>query len=317
MDAEEPVVPFSVLAEQDYADTPSTPTTTNRALVRNITLQRDDNIASGTRFIEDSFQFTPETIAMAQVARLAYWHTGALDVQDVRRVIHPFPDMIKIGDGDTGIFSDPHNTWVDTGTVPYKNVLEGVPDGLMVYRPMSRVHGGDPLMPILFSLRGSDNFWDAAIDWQLNQSTDTVVPLYETQLAAFVTYIEDYLLNVNDAANWRLCGHSLGGKYATDILYKLLTNNKGSITLRCDGVYAFNPFLPADTHFRTIYGAASSKRGLNEDLTTGAVRTGLRTHLHYYIIKGDFASQQLLRTPIDNVNIFGSDGTEDIITDDS
>ena len=68
MDAEEPVVPFSVLAEQEYTDTPTTPTTTNRALVRNITLQHDDNIASGTQFTEDSFQFTPETIAMAQVA---------------------------------------------------------------------------------------------------------------------------------------------------------------------------------------------------------------------------------------------------------
>ena len=94
---------------------------------------------------------------MAQLARMAYKHTDGSMQDDIRRglMLTQFPTMIKVGLAD-GTWTDPHATAVDTGIIPFY-IEPDSPDGLMVYRPMSRT--GDPLVPIIFTFRGSDNIW--------------------------------------------------------------------------------------------------------------------------------------------------------------
>ena len=307
------------IGDVDMDDWPSAPSTVRKPNLSTQELKvseatRNRTAETGIRFVE-SGDYTTETIAMPQIARMAYKHTGATMPDDLRRglMLTQFPTMIKVGPQD-GTWTDPHATAVDTGIVPF-HIETGSPDGLMVYRPMSRT--GDPLVPIIFTFRGSGNLWDAWTDYQLNNTPNTPVAIYETLLSTHLTYITNYLSNTNTANNYRLVGHSLGGKLAADVLMELMIADHATIPMRCDGCYCINPFLPADLRFRQMYSAMSSKRQIDDDGTAETLRQRLRTHLKSHIISDDFASKNLVLTPMGNVNVYGGNGTTDIITDDS
>lgn len=305
------VIPFSTLAEQGITD--QTPLNDSTVQLSQVTVPRDDS--AGIRF-EAGAQFTEETIAMAQLASLAYYHDDSNEADHMRRTIEPYPQVIKVGRTDSGLWSDPHQRWVDTGAVPFRNIA--APAGLMVYEPLTR----DPnsvLVPVCFVYKGTSTLWEAVLDVQLNQSTNQTVPQYEAKLQEYVDFIENYLTTTDTSRNWRVIGHSLGAKYALDSAYLMLRNSKGSIAQRCTGCYCFNPFFPADIRYREIYGATSSKRTLDESGAVQTLRQQLRAVIQVHVIQGDFSSQNVIRRPFGNVTVYPSVPGEDqdIITDES
>ena len=103
-----------------------------------------------------------------------------------------------------------------------------VPDGMVVYHLMSRT--ADPEVPVMFTFRGTDDLFSFYLDVQLNgASPSKVVPDYELRLQEYYTYISWYLREVDDIVTWRLSGHSLGGKFAADVLLMLLNADELNI----------------------------------------------------------------------------------------
>ena len=255
------------------------------------------------------------TLAAAQVARLAYRHydTSPNNPDDLRRALpteSPYPEMIRYGNDGIGIYNEPASA-VDTGIIAYQLVPDA-PEGMMVYQPLIRAF--EPLAPIIFAFRGTDNLWDVMRDLSLNN--DVFVPtLYETKLTEFKNYITTYIKETDTIQNYTLIGHSLGAKFALDLAYELLLYNIE--VMRMAGVYMFNGFYPVDNRWKDIYTIMSTKRPLQDD--NELMRDKLRTHLKSHIIKGDFASMNMLRTPIGNVNIYPSNASqpESVITDDT
>ena len=150
---------------------------------------------NGTVSFQDSLD--AQTLAAAQVARLAYRHyeTSPNQQQDLRRALpgeSPYPDMIRYGNEGIGIFNEQASA-VDTGIIAYELVPD-TPEGMMVYRPLIRnpVDHPEPMAPILFAFRGTDNVWDVMRDLSLNN--DVLVPaLYESRITEFKEYITTYL----------------------------------------------------------------------------------------------------------------------------
>ena len=183
---------------------------------------------------------------------------------------------------------------------------------MMVYRPMVRKF--EPLAPIIFAFRGTDSLWDIMRDLSLNNNV-LVPALYESKLKEFKDYITTFVKETDIVQNYTLIGHSLGAKFAMDLAYELLLHNVE--VMRMADVYMFNGFYPVDERWKAIYTVSSSKRPRNDQ--NELIRDKLRAHLKSHIIKGDFASMNMLRTPIGNVTVYPSNESqpESIITDDT
>lgn len=249
-------------------------------------------------------QISHETFAHAQLARLAYKHNDVtpMDHDEMRRVISfsPYPQRIKVG-ANSGLFTETASS-NDSGIITYE-LIDGCPEGLMAYKPLLR--GDDPLVPLYFCFRGTDNVWDIVRDVSLNTQgsmpyVDTLIG-YETQLQVFLNWITTYITTVDKIQSFCLIGHSLGAKYALDVTYELVKENTQTQRLsRCSG---FNGFYVVDERFKAMFAMMNNKRGRDSD-NSESQRSLLRRVIYSHVVQGDFASRNMIRTPLGNVIVY-------------
>ena len=170
----------------------------------------------------------------------------------------------------------------------------------MAYTPITR--GDEPLAPIYLTFRGTDNLWDIMKDVSLNTGVPTPYS-YETQLQEFITWITNYVTNVDVFHNIVLIGHSLGAKYALDVTFELI--QRSVQTQRLQGCIGFNGFYTVDDRWMKMFGVMNNKRDRDDENTEHA-RSLMRSIITSHIVHGDFASKNMLATPIGNVYVYGT-----------
>ena len=315
--ADEVIVPFTDVLDMDIDSTnPNQSTTT---LVSS-TASCENNSAVGQRF---SNNYPDKVLTMAQLACMSYTHSDGSVHEDMRRTIDnpQYPTYIKVGVGD-GLTTDDRIPYLsnNTGIIPYQ-IERDTPEGLMCYHPMSR--NANHIAPIIFTFCGTDSLWAACCVLSLYKDIDYETVLYECTLTTYIDYVNNYLENINTASNWRLCGHSLGGCFAMDVLYEVLKKQHQNIPQHCDGCFTFNPFVMMDQRYHAMYSSMSLKCVYDgdgdDDGSIEHLKIGMQTHLKHHIIKSDFASVILLNplTACGIITKYNANPDTTPITDDS